>query len=123
MIQARKTHQSLAFLPVFKARTYKFDIFRQCTYIVYLFNPCLQECDVLLLSFIKKHEFSFRRAKEVLLYVKFNGYNIIFSKSIQNVYVVILKLKLKISIRYHSIALPRPDTILLVVGEITRKFI
>jgi hypothetical protein len=35
--QDRKTRQMLAFLPVSKVRTNKLYIFRQCTYIVYLF--------------------------------------------------------------------------------------
>jgi hypothetical protein len=35
--QDRKTRQMLAFLPVSKALTNKLYIFRQCTYIVYLF--------------------------------------------------------------------------------------
>jgi hypothetical protein len=32
----RKTHQRLAFLPVFKPHTIKLYIFQQCTYIVYI---------------------------------------------------------------------------------------
>jgi hypothetical protein len=35
--QAWKARQRLAILPVSKARTNKFYIYRQCTYIVYLF--------------------------------------------------------------------------------------
>jgi hypothetical protein len=34
--QARKVRQRLAFLPVSKARTNKFYIYRRCTYIVYV---------------------------------------------------------------------------------------
>jgi len=45
--QARKAHQRFVFLPVPKARTNKFYIFRQCRYIVYLFliNIGVVGCD------------------------------------------------------------------------------